>query len=50
MPFVSKAQVRKLWRTNPELAKRFTAETPDMRRLPEHVKKIKKYVKNKHHV
>lgn len=37
--FRSRAQVRKLWRSNPELAKRMTAETRDMSSLPERVKR-----------
>lgn len=44
--FRSKAQVRKLWKSNPELARQMTAETLDMSRLPERVKP-KRNVKTK---
>ncbi len=36
--FVSKAQVRHMWKSNPELARKMTEQTLDMRRLPEHIK------------
>jgi len=38
MPFKSKAQRRKLYATDPELARRFEAETPKGKALPERVK------------
>lgn len=39
MPFKSKAQARKLFATNPTVAKEFAAKTPDIKKLPEKVKK-----------
>lgn len=42
MPFKSKAQARKLFATNKKVAKEFAAETPDMKTLPEKVKRKKK--------
>jgi hypothetical protein len=42
MPFKSKAQVRKLFRTNPELAKRWEREYGIPKNLPERVKKKKR--------
>ncbi len=38
MPFKSKAQARKLFATNPKVAKEFAAATPNMKKLPEKVK------------
>lgn len=37
MPFRSQAQRKKLWATNPELARKFERETPKDARLPERV-------------
>ena len=37
MPFKSHAQRRYLWATDPELAKKFEAETPSGADLPDHV-------------
>lgn len=39
MPFKSKAQRRKLYATNPKLAKEFEAKTPKGTKLPEKVTK-----------
>ena len=38
MPFKSKAQARKLFATNPKVAKEFAAATPSIKALPERVK------------
>lgn len=43
MPFRSAAQRRKLWAINPELARRWEAETPKGANLPERVKAKKKH-------
>ena len=42
MPIKSKAQRRYLWATHPKLAKKFEAETPKGKRLPEKVKSKKR--------
>ncbi len=42
MPFKSQAQRRKLWATDPDLAKKFEKETPKGKKLPEKIKKPKK--------
>jgi hypothetical protein len=42
MPFKSQAQRRKLYATNPAVAKKFEAETPKGAKLPERVKPKKK--------
>lgn len=39
MPFKSQAQRRKLYATNPKVAKEFEAKTPKGKKLPERVKK-----------
>jgi hypothetical protein len=41
MPMVSKSQRRKLWATNPTLAREFEDKTPKGARLPERVRKAK---------
>lgn len=41
MPIVSKAQQRWMFENKPEMAKRWAAETPDMKSLPERVSKKK---------
>ena len=47
MPFLSTAQQKFMFANHPEIAKRWAKETPDMKNLPEHVKKdvLKKSVK-----
>lgn len=47
MPFKSKAQQRKLFATNPKLAKRWAKETKNIKGLPEKVKKKKTTKKGK---
>lgn len=42
MPFKSKAQEREMFANQPKIAKRWAKETPDIKSLPEHVKKKKK--------
>lgn len=42
MPFVSKAQRRMLFATNPTVAREFAAATPKGAKLPEKVKKPRK--------
>ncbi len=42
MPFKSKAQERFLFAKKPKIAKEFAKETPDIKALPQHVKKKKK--------
>ncbi len=44
MPFESKAQQRYMFAKEPTIAKRWAAETPDIKSLPEHKKKSKKKV------
>lgn len=39
MPFKSRSQMRWMFATHPEMAKRWAAETPDMKNLPNHRKK-----------
>lgn len=41
MPFKSNAQRRKLFASNPKVAKEFAAKTPKGAKLPERVKKKK---------
>ena len=41
MPFQSEAQRRWMWANDPEMAKRWQAETPKGKRLPKHAKKKK---------
>ena len=41
MPFKSKAQARKLFATNPTVAKEFASKTPSIKALPEKVSKKK---------
>lgn len=41
MPFKSKAQARYLFAREPEVAKRWSKETPSMKSLPEKAKKMK---------
>ena len=38
MPFKSQAQQRWMFARHPEMATRWAAETPNMKRLPDHVK------------
>jgi len=40
MPFESKSQQRFMFAKHPEIAKEFAAATPDISKLPEHVKKM----------
>lgn len=47
MPIVSKAQQGYMFKFHPEIAKRWSKETPDFKNLPEHVKK-KKAILKKH--
>lgn len=42
MPLKSKAQQRYLFAMHPKIAKEFADATPDIKKLPEHVKKKKK--------
>jgi hypothetical protein len=39
MPFKSKAQAAFMFSQHPEIAKRWEAETKNMKKLPKHVKK-----------
>ncbi len=39
MPFASNAQRRKIYATDPKLAREFEAKTPKGKKLPEKVKK-----------
>ena len=39
MPFASTAQQRFLFARHPQIAKRWAAETPDFKSLPEHVRR-----------
>ncbi len=41
MPFKSKAQQRWMFATHPAMAKRWAAETKNIKRLPQHAKKGK---------
>lgn len=43
MPFKSEAQRRWMYAKDPEMAKRWEAETPDREALPEHVKDARKH-------
>ncbi len=45
MPFVSKAQQRFMFARHPKMAKEWADKTPDIKGLPEHVKKSKVYKK-----
>lgn len=47
MPFKSKAQARMMFAKDKKMAKRWADETPDIKRLPERVKKKKKKAKKK---
>lgn len=40
MPFKSKAQQRFMFSQHPEMAKEWAEKTPDIKKLPEHVKKM----------
>ena len=40
-PMLSKAQRAWMWANHPDMAKRWEAETPKGKKLPEHVKKKK---------
>ncbi len=42
MPFKSKSQMREMFANQPKIAKRWAKETPDIKKLPEKVKKKKK--------
>jgi hypothetical protein len=42
MPFRSKAQRKYLFATNPKVARKFAAETPKGKKLPEKVSKRRK--------
>jgi len=42
MPFKSKAQQRFMFAKDPEMAKRWAKETPNMKKLPERLKIKKK--------
>jgi hypothetical protein len=42
MPFKSKAQQKFMFAKHPKLAKEFAEHTPNMKKLPEKVKKKKK--------
>jgi hypothetical protein len=42
MPFTSRRQARKLFATNPRVAREFAAETKSFKALPEKVKPKKK--------
>lgn len=41
MPFKSKAQQKEMFANQPKIAKRWAKETPNIKSLPEHVKKKK---------
>lgn len=41
MPFKSKAQMREMFANQPEIAKRWAKETPNIKKLPEKLKKKK---------
>lgn len=47
MPMRSQAQRRKLWATNPALARRFENETPKGARLPERAAGMKRRLKGR---
>lgn len=47
MPFKSKAQARLMFAKDPKMAKRWADETPNMKKLPEKVKKKGKKGKKK---
>lgn len=42
MPFVSEAQRRYLWATNPDVAREFADKTPKGEKLPERLRKEKR--------
>ena len=42
MPFKSKAQQKFMFAKHPKIAKEFAEATPNIKKLPEHVKKTKK--------
>lgn len=46
MPFKSKAQQRFMFSQHPEIAKEFADATPNIKKLPEHVKRKKE---ERHH-
>ena len=41
MPFKSKAQANEMFANQPEIAKKWAKLTPNLKTLPEHVKKAK---------
>jgi len=47
MPFRSKAQARALWAKNPKVAQEFADATPDIKKLPERIKKRKPKTKKR---
>lgn len=47
MPFKSAAQEKWMFANKPEMAKRWEAETPKWKKLPEHVKPKKKVLSSK---
>jgi hypothetical protein len=47
MPFKSKAQAKFMFANHPTIAKEFADATPDIKKLPEHKKKIKAKGKKK---
>jgi hypothetical protein len=47
MPFKSKAQQREMFANQPKIAKRWAKETPNIKALPEHVKKKKAKTRKK---
>ena len=49
MPLESKAQARWMFATHPEMAKRWAAETPDIKALPEKKTKDWAAVKKENH-
>lgn len=47
MPFKSRLQARALWAKNPKVAKEFADATPNIKALPERLKKKSKTKKGK---
>lgn len=47
MPFKSKAQMREMFANQPKIAKRWAKETPNIKALPEKLKKKKPKKKSK---
>lgn len=43
MPFQSKAQQKFMFSQHPDIANRWAKETPNIKKLPEHVKKESSY-------